>query len=331
MIVATDIAETSVTIQGIQVVIDSGLTRKPRFDPGSGLSRLITEAIPLASAEQRAGRAGRLGPGVCYRLWTRAQEHGRPERRVSEILQTDLAPLALELALWGVKEPKDLSWLDPPPAPAWEQAVELLHALGALDARHAITRRGRAMAELPIHPRLAVMLLGAAASARQTAADLCALISERDPLLSDPGLARSADLGLRLQALQALREKGRPVGMDRHRLAAIERASRQLLRLVGDSPADGAGSPGALLALAYPERVAQRRGGADDRYLLASGAGAMLPRDDALTVHPYLVVAALDARGRDGRIQLALPIADDGPARAIRRSDRDQAASCLGQ
>ena len=310
VIVATDLAETSVTIQGVRAVVDSGLTRKPRFDPGAGLSRLVLESIPRASAEQRAGRAGRVGPGVCYRLWTRAQEHGRPEHRTPEILQSDLAPLVLELALWGVKDPARLRWLDPPPAPAWEQAVELLRALDALDAGHALTRLGRAMAELPIHPRLAVMLLGAAPAARQTAADLCALISERDPMLSAPGLARSADLGPRLQALQALREKRSPSGMDRLRLAAIERVSRQLRRLAGESPAQGFTSPGALLALAYPERIAQRRDGADDRYLLASGAGVLLPRDDALAVHPYLVVAALDARGRDGRIQLALPLTE---------------------
>jgi ATP-dependent helicase HrpB len=310
VIVATDLAETSVTIQGVRVVVDSGLTRKPRFDPGSELSRLMLESIPRASAEQRAGRAGRLGPGVCYRLWTREQEHGRPEHRTPEILQSDLAPLALELALWGVRNPAQLSWLDPPPTLAWEQGVALLRALGALDARHTLTRLGRALAELPIHPRLAVMLLGAASAGRQTAADLCALLSERDPLLSAPGLARPSDLHPRLQALQSIRGKRQPSGMDRHRLAASERVARQLLRLVGDSPPAGATSPSELLALAYPERIAQRRGDADDRYLLASGAGAVLPRDDALAIHPYLVVAALDARGRDGRIQLALPITE---------------------
>ncbi len=310
VIVATDIAETSVTIQGIRVVIDSGLTRKPRFAPGAGLSRLVTESIPRASAEQRAGRAGRLGPGVCYRLWTRAQEHGRPEHRTPEILQSDLTPLALELALWGVRHPNDLSWLDPPPAPAWEQAVSVLHALGALDSGQRLTRLGHAMAELPIHPRLATMLLGAAASARQTAADLCALISERDPFIHEPGAGRPADLGLRLQALQENREKRQPRDMDRHRLAAIARVAEQLRRLAGASSSNGVTTPGALLALAYPERVAQRRDGADDRYLLASGAGAVLPRDDALAIYPYLVVAAMDARGRDGRIQLALPISE---------------------
>lgn len=316
VVLATDLAETSVTIPGIRVVVDSGLTRKPRFDPGAGLTRLVTEPIPRASAEQRAGRAGRLGPGICYRLWTREQEHGRPAHRTPEILESDLAPLALELALWGVKDPNELSWLDPPPVPAWSQAIELLRALGALDARDSITPLGRAMAELPLHPRLAVMLLAASAAERQTASDLCALISERDPLPPTPNQARPADLGARLGALRAAREGRSLPGIDRPALAACERVARQLTRLAErasqtfcDASAHQRG-PGALLALAYPDRVAQRRDGADDRYLLASGMGVELPREDALAVHPYLVVAKLDARGRDGRIQLALPIAE---------------------
>lgn len=311
IIVATDIAETSVTIPGIGVVVDTGLTRKPRFDPGTGMTRLVTEAIPLASAEQRAGRAGRLGPGVCYRLWTRAQAHGRPEHRTPEILQSDLAPLALEVALWGVKDPAELSWLDAPPTPAWNQAVALLHELGALDAGRAITPLGRAMAGLPVHPRLAVMLLSASPAERQTAADLCALISERDPTIAVPGLRRPADLGARLHALSEMRAGRVTPGMDRNRLNAIARAARQLMRLTGplrDIDDQHIRGPGALLALAYPDRLAQRREGTDDRYLLASGAGAVLGRDDALAIHAYLAVAALDARGRDARIQSALPI-----------------------
>lgn len=319
LILATDLAETSLTIEGIRVVLDSGLTRKPRFDPGSGLTRLMTESIPRASADQRAGRAGRLAPGVCRRLWTRAQEVGRPDRRTPEILESDLAPLALELALWGVKDPAELSWLDPPPAPAWNQALELLRTLGALDRRDSITPLGRALAELPVHPRLGVMLLGAAPEERRTAADLCALISERDPFLPEPGRARPADLGLRLEALRAARERrGTPAGVDRRRLDAIERAARQLHRLAERAASASAcpaeirreRTPSALLALAYPDRVAQRRVGTDERYLLAAGTGAELPRDDALAIHPYLVVAAIDARGRDGRIQSALPISE---------------------
>ncbi|NEX19415.1 ATP-dependent helicase HrpB [Thiorhodococcus mannitoliphagus] len=311
IIVATDIAETSVTIQGIRVVVDTGFTRKPRFDPGSGLTRLVTEPISRASAEQRAGRAGRLGPGVCYRLWTPAQEHGRPEHRTAEILQSDLAPVALELALWGVKDPTQLSWLDPPPAPAWSQAIDLLRALGGLDDSGGITRLGRAMAELPLHPRLAVMLLSASPADRLTAANLCALVSERDPFITGADRPRPADLGSRLHALEALRDRRPPSDMDRNRLKAVERVAAQLMRMIERSEAKSGNqtrSPGALLALAYPDRVAQRRDGTDDRYLLASGAGAVLPRDDALAVHPYLVVAAMDAKGRDGRIQLALPV-----------------------
>ncbi|RKT47264.1 ATP-dependent helicase HrpB [Thiocapsa rosea] len=315
VLVSTDIAETSLTIPGIQVVIDSGLSRKPRFDPGSGLTRLVTEPIARASAEQRAGRAGRLGPGVCYRLWTRAQEQGRPEHRTPEILQADLTSLVLELRLWGVADPSGLRWVDPPPGPTWEAAVVLLTRLRALDSRGAIAPLGRRMAELPVHPRLAVMLLGAAESARGDAADLCALITERDPLLDTPRRRRPADLGLRLQALHAWRERRSVPGADPRRLAAADRVSQQLQGLTRKAQTGSAGpgsarSTAELLALAYPERIAQRREGTDGRYRLAGGSGALLPQDDALGIHPYLVIASLDAGGADGRIQSALPIAE---------------------
>lgn len=313
LVLATDLAETSVTIPGIGVVVDSGLTRKPRFEPGSGLTRLVTEPIPRASADQRAGRAGRLGPGVCYRLWTRAQEAGRPEHRTPEILQADLAPLALELALWGVRDPAELQWLQAPPRPAWEQGVALLVRLGALDAAGHITQLGRAMAGLPVHPRLAALLTGAPPELAGEAADLCALLSERDPWLRRPGEPGSADLGARLLALQAFRDRRSSSDMDGRRLAAVDRAATQLRRLVkGSEPREPRGifSSGGLLALAYPDRIAQRRGGCDGRYLLAQGSGAALPPGDPLASHPYLVAAGLDAAGRDGRIQLALPITE---------------------
>ena len=335
VILATDIAETSVTIEGIGVVVDCGLTRKPRFQPGSGLTRLVTEPISRASAQQRAGRAGRLGPGTCYRLWTRDQETGRPEHRPAEILQADLAPLALDLALWGVRDPGVLAWLDPPPAPAWSQAVALLRDLDALDAAGAITLLGRRMAGHPLHPRLARMLVAArdgghagsagaapgsaardgghaelAGANHRLAADLAALLSERDPWASTPGAPRPADLNPRLHALEALR-LGRPTpGLDRRRLGAIDRLARELAGDLGPSPAGIGTDPGALLALAYPDRVARRRAEADGRYLLTSGLGATLPPDDALAVHPYLVIAELDPRPGDGRIQLALPLAE---------------------
>ncbi len=313
LVLATDLAETSVTIPGIGVVVDSGLTRKPRFEPGSGLTRLVTEPIPRASADQRAGRAGRLGPGVCYRLWTRAQEAGRPEHRTPEILQADLAPLALELALWGVRDPAELQWLQAPPRPAWEQGVALLVRLGALDAAGHITRLGRAMAGLPVHPRLAALLTGAPPDLAREAADLCALLSERDPWIRRPGEPGSADLGARLLALQAFRNRRSSSDMEGRRLAAIDRAATQLRRLVkGSEPREPRAitSGGGLLALAYPDRVAQRRGGYEGRYLLAQGSGAVLPPGDPLASHPYLVAAGLDAAGRDGRIQLAMPITE---------------------
>ncbi len=318
VVLATDIAETSVTIEGVTTIIDGGLTRKPRFHPGSGLTRLVTEPIPLAGAEQRAGRAGRTGPGVCYRLWTRAFEVGRAPHRRPEVLDADLAPLVLDLALWGVRDPTALPWLDAPPAPAWSAAVALLKDLEALDPTGAITPLGRRLAELPLPPRLGRMLCAARPGREaRTAADLAALLAERDGWIGAPGTGRPADLGLRLAALAAFRD-GRPAtGMERARLATAERLSRRLV----PGPAAGAArgtaaeaaparEPGALLALAYPDRIGQRRGSAGTRYLLAGGTGAELPGDDALAVHPYLVAAELDARGADARIQLALPVAE---------------------
>ncbi|RNE89281.1 ATP-dependent helicase HrpB [Marichromatium sp. AB31] len=313
VILATDIAETSLTIEGVGVVIDGGLTRKPRFAPNTGLTRLVTEPVSLASAEQRAGRAGRLGPGHCYRLWTREQARGRAAQRDPEILQADLAPLALELALWGVNDPAELAWLDPPPQPAWAQGRALLQTLGALDARGAITALGRALAQLPLHPRLGVMLLGAAPEARALAADLGALLSERDPALDPRALSSPADLGARLQALAQRRARRPTPGFDPRRLDAVARAARQLGERVARAshPPGTARTPGALLALAYPERIAQRRDARGERYLLAAGNGARLDPADALTASPYLVVAELDAQGRDGRIRHALAIDAD--------------------
>jgi len=312
VVLATDLAETSLTIPGVTAVVDSGLARKPRFDPGSGLTRLVTEPISRASADQRAGRAGRLGPGTCYRLWTPAREVGRAEHRPAEILEADLAPLVLELALWGVSDPGMLVWLDPPPAPAWGQAVALLRQLGAIDAAGALTAVGRRMAELPVHPRLARMLVGAAPGpSRRQAADLAALLSDRDPWLASREGPRPADLGLRLHALERLRAGGDCPGLERRRLAAAERLSQRLRQDAGGAaPATSASEPGALLALAYPDRVAKQRPGSTGRYLLANGTGAALASDDPLAVHELLVVADLDVASREGRIRLALPVAE---------------------
>ncbi|HCS92154.1 MAG: ATP-dependent helicase HrpB [Thiohalocapsa sp. PB-PSB1] len=325
VVLATDIAETSLTIEGIGVVVDTGLTRKPRFEPGRGLTRLVTEPISRASAQQRTGRAGRLGPGVCYRLWTQAQEQRRPAHRPAEILQADLAALALELALWGVTDPHALRWLNPPPAAAWSQGVDLLAALGALDRSGAITAVGRRMAGLPLHPRLAHMLTAAAATTSPLAADLAALLEERDPWIWRRGSPRPVDLTPRLEALESLRHKRHPrstENIDVRRLRVIARLSDQYRRLLqkqvcdpGSTPvlADEAGaelSAGALLALAYPDRIAQNRGGNGERFLLTSGIGAALPANDALAVEPYLVVADLDVAHGDHRMRAALPISE---------------------
>jgi ATP-dependent helicase HrpB len=309
VVLATDIAETSVTIEGITTVVDSGLARKPRFDPGTRLTRLATEPISRASADQRAGRAGRIGPGTCYRLWTRGQEVGRPAHRQAEILQADLAPLVLDLALWGIREPTELSWLDPPPARAWSQSVGLLKMLDALDAGGAITPLGRRMAELPVHPRLARML-AVRNGVPGVAADIAALLSDRDPWLAAPQAPPQADLGLRLRALEYFRESGKAQGAERRRLAGADRLSRQLFRNWGKVRQPESPEPGALLALAYPDRVAKQRPGNDGRYLLAAGPGAILPRDDPLAAHELLIVADLDVRQRDSRIRLALPISE---------------------
>lgn len=306
VVLATDVAETSLTIEGIAAVIDSGLARKPRFDPNTGLTRLETLPVSRASARQRAGRAGRLGPGRCYRAWTAAEHRQRPEHHPPEILQADLAPLALELALWGVRDPAQLTWLHPPPHGAWSQAVELLRKLQALDERGRITPHGRKMARLGQHPRLAHMLVRAGGS--QTAADLAALLSERDPWRSREGEARPVDLAPRLEALEAARRKRDPgAEFDPAALRRILALSRQLRRRLEGCQGREELSPAALLSLAWPDRIALNRGGRG-RFLLASGRGARLPEEDPLATSDLLAVAALDAGRRDGRIWLAMEL-----------------------
>lgn len=311
VVLSTDIAETSVTIEGVSCVVDGGLARKPRFNPATGLTRLVTEPVSRASADQRTGRAGRIGPGTCYRMWTLAQEVGRPNHRPAEILQADLAPLVMELALWGVRDPSELLWLDPPPEGAWSRAASLMRQLGALDAHGTLTSLGRKMAQLSVHPRLARMLVGAPAEgARRLAADLAALLSDRDPWLTERGGPRPVDLTLRCQAVEDFRRFGQAPGTDRRRLAAADRLSSRLLRGLGAERGHSSPEPGGLLALAYPDRIAKRRPGAQGRYLLAAGPGVVLPDDDPLSVHEILVVADLDVREREGRVRLALPVSE---------------------
>ena len=313
VVLATPIAETSLTIEGISIVVDAGWTRVPRFDPRSGLTRLETVRIAADAAEQRAGRAGRLGPGVCYRLWSEATQNRLRPRRTPEILDADLAPLALELAQWGVNDPLALAWLDPPPSGALAQARTLLTELEALDEQGRITPTGRDLAELPTHPRLAHLLRrGAALGQGALAADLAALLEERDLLRGEHPFG--CDLTARLDALYAFRHDGVRRGLaDPAACVRVEQAARrwrQLLR-VGSGPEapPAAETVGLLLALAYPDRVARRREGGPDRYLLASGRGARLLAGDPLLGRDWLAVAHLDAGVGEGRIWLAAPVA----------------------
>lgn len=317
IVLATSIAETSLTIEGISSVVDSGWSRLPCFDPNSGLTRLETLRVSRAAADQRAGRAGRLAAGVCYRLWDQAlQERLQPQHK-AEILEADLAPLVLELARWGVTQAQQLPWLDLPPSGAFAQARELLQRLGALDGNGRITATGEAIARLPLHPRLAHMLLLAHRRGQGAlACDLAALVSERDIIRRVSNGERSADIEERLKLLERWRRQGdrnaRQTGVDPAACRRVDRASHQWLKLLGEAPQmahdEMAWSPGGLLAQAYPDRIAQRRSSVGSGYLLASGRGARLSEGDGLLVAPYLVAAALDAGRTEGRIFLAAVI-----------------------
>ncbi len=348
VVLATPIAETSLTIEGVRVVVDSGLARRPRFDPASGLTRLETFRVSRASADQRAGRAGRLGPGVAYRLWTEATQRGLLAYTPPEVLEADLATLALELAQWGVTDPAALRWVDPPPAGAFAQARDLLVSLGALDPAGRVTAAGRRMAGLPFHPRLARMLLEAApAGAGPLGADLAALLSERD-VLRGGGPGRAADVADRIEALHRWRRNGdagaRALGADPAACARVDRAARQARQLVGAGGEDAGGrerpedlrgkgtsgrgegepsavrlgrtGPGLLLALAYPDRIGQRQGADGSRYRLASGRGVRLPEGDPLAREEYLVAASIEAGTADGRVFLAAALDQHGLAAA---------------
>jgi len=313
VILATPIAETSLTIEGISTVVDSGFKRQPQFDPNSGLSRLTTQRISRASATQRCGRAGRLGPGHCYRLWSLGEEQGLRPFDPPEILNADLCQLVLDLALWGVTAPEGLRWLDPPPAGHFSQARELLQGLDALESQGGLTPLGRMVAELPVHPRLGLMLAHAQEhGAVALACDLAALLSERDPLKSRD---RSADIEERLHALAALRAHGpaaaRSLDADPEACRRILQTSSQLGRLLtsrGRVKEKGI-SVGGLLSLAFPDRIAQRRPAGQGQYKLSNGHGARLAAHDPLNGCEYLAVAELDAGKAEGRIFLAAPLA----------------------
>jgi len=318
VVLATSIAESSLTIEGIKAVVDSGLARRPRFDPNTGLTSLQTQPVSLAEADQRAGRAGRLGLGTCYRLWSEADQRRLAPAPPAEIMEADLAPLVLDLAAWGVKDPGELRWLDHPPKGACAQAVELLQDLDAIDGEGRITATGRRLAELPMHPRLGHMVLyGKARGAGRLACDLAAFLSERD-IVRRSGAPATADVTLRLRFLNFWREEGdaaaRRAGIDATACRRVEGVSRQWQRLLSRSPEGETGFPpgaGTLLALAFPDRVAHRRASDSAVYRLASGRAARLSDDDPLTGAAYLACAHLDAGQREGRIYLAAEVAPE--------------------
>jgi ATP-dependent helicase HrpB len=303
VVLSTAIAETSLTIEGVRVVVDGGQMRLPRFDPNGGMTRLVTVPVSRASAEQRRGRAGRLGPGVCYRLWTEAAHRALPAYTPPEISDADLAPLALELARWGVSEPNRLAWLDPPPAASHAQATELLRRLGALDGDARITPHGRRMAELGLHPRLAHMVLaGKALGLGPLACEVAALLSERDILRSE----RDADLRLRVEALRAPGGSG----IDRGGAQRARETARQLRRQLRLAAEDGnVDETGRVLAFAYPDRIALRRPGGGLQYRLANGRGAFFAEPEPLATEDALAIAELDGERREARIFLAAPLA----------------------
>jgi ATP-dependent helicase HrpB len=299
VVLSTSIAETSLTIQGVRVVIDSGLARVPRYSPRTGMTRLATVRVSLASADQRRGRAGRLGPGVCYRLWSAHQERDLPLRATPEILEADLARLALELAAAGVSDPGELSWLDPPPAASFAEARSLLVQLGAVDASGTISPHGRAMSRLAMHPRLAHMVLkGSEMEAGRTACELAALLTERD-VLSRQDSVPDADIRIRLDLL-----RGTTVRSDVNQSAL--RSARAAARACPGS-SGCTEQVGLLLAFAYPERISRRRAGQPGKYLLRNGVGAAM-EPQSLAGEEYIVAAELEGGSGENRILVAAPL-----------------------
>jgi ATP-dependent helicase HrpB len=351
IVLATNIAETSLTIEGVRVVIDGGQVRRLQYDPATGMNRLMTVTTSRASAIQRQGRAGRLGPGTCYRLYSRHVYDSMIRFAPSEILTSDLSSLVLDLATWGVTDPSTMAWLDPPPRAAWDSARRLLMDLDTLNQNGTVTPMGRAMARLPLHPRLGRLLLRAADSGHlRLGADLAALLSERDIVrrnhwgdIPRRGVSpfqacrqEGSDISERLSMLQHWRKgKEAPPGTDLWALQSVERTAAQLRELAATdqsagtflrSPRDERSVPdqglpadknkgdviSSLLLHAYPDRIAQRRTEGGDRYLLAQGRGVRLPRGSVLGINPFLVAVHLDSGEKaEGTIHMAEPVAEE--------------------
>ena len=299
VVLATSIAETSVTLEGVTAVVDSGLMRVPRFSPGTGMSGLVTLPLTRDRAEQRRGRAGRVCAGICYRLWSEAADASHPAKMMPEIMDADLCSLVLSSAAWGALRREDLPWMTPPPASAWEQAVGLLKLLGALDGDGRLTEKGERMSRLPMHPRLANMMCYCFNTETQRHRDeTCSLLAA---ILEEGGRSRETDIR------KILDQVGEIPNVPSHRrilqlAKRFQTASNSLCLRASVLNV----SEGCLLALAYPDRVAKNRG--NGTFQMVSGRGAFLEQNDPLAKSPYLVCCELDDRAGDAKVFLACPI-----------------------
>ncbi|WP_240703018.1 ATP-dependent helicase HrpB [Cohnella luojiensis] len=307
VVLATSVAETSLTVEGITVVVDSGLMRTSRFSPRTGMSRLETLTVSAASADQRRGRAGRLMPGTCYRLWSREEQQALSPRSSPEILEADLAPLLLELSVWGVQDADELEWLDSPPAPALQQARDLLIQLGALDkSGRTVTPHGKLMAEFGKHPRMAHMLLRAMPlGLGDMGCELAVILGERD-FIRYEGRAANVDIRLRLEALRGRGAYAVEEGTRRRLTEEVKRLRRELDIGFASASESSVDDIGLLLAFAYPDRIGNRRD--NGKYLLSGGRGAEFAFGQALAHEPWIVVADVDDKGSDSRIRAAAPV-----------------------
>jgi ATP-dependent helicase HrpB len=323
IVLATNIAETSLTIEGVTVVIDSGLTRRLQYDPATGMNRLVTITASKASAEQRKGRAGRLSPGTCYRLYSPHDFQSMLPFAQPEIAVSDLTSLALDLAVWGIKEPSGLSWLDTPPGPSWNAAIELLKALGALEPDGSVSTAGKVMAGLPLHPRLAKLLVRAGElGCLATGADLAALLSERDIIRRKESgrmiYDSNPDISDRLEILHQWRKGEEGGGMDIWAVRNVDRIAKQLLHLAPVTR----GNPSTLandnelisrlLLCAFPDRIAKKRDEEDGRFVTSLGKGIKFSSINSMSRSEFIVAAHLDADAKgEGMIYLAAPLTEE--------------------
>ncbi len=316
IVLATSIAETSLTIEGIKIVVDCGFVRTSRFDAASGLSRLETLRISKDSADQRAGRAGRLSAGVCYRMWTLATQERLALHRVPEIMEADLASMVLDMAQWGVADVQQLTWLTSPPKIALQRATETLEQLNAIE-NNRITEHGKKIHKLACHPRLAHMLLMATTKEEvQLATDIAAVLEERDPLPRESGI----DINLRIEALRRARS-GNGVGKRFARIEKVAESYRRMLKVEKSNAAVDSFETGLLLAYAYPERIASARPGNNAQFQLANGKIAMMGHKDDLAHEPWLAVANMDLREGLGKIFLAAPLNPKDLAHLVKETE----------